>query len=144
MSLGGMYYILLCGWMVARNRVGCGRGGTHCAASAAQVRRYARLAGAMLLALWGTLRIMRLVLPRFLPPTATPATGLSARMLDSVWLSIPWLVGIAALMLGGLFIVLWVLQRMFPLCEAEMRPMLPGERERDLWTEMPHNVLRNE
>ncbi len=138
LSLGGMYYILLCGWMVARDGLCRWRGDAPCAADASRVRRHARLAAGMLLALWGTLRIMRVVLPRFLPPPATPGTGLSARMLDSVWFSVPWLVGVAALMLAGLFGALWVLQRLFPLREAEARPPIPCMLERDARPEMPY------
>ncbi len=140
MSLGGMYYILLCGWMVARNGVCRLRGRTPCAADSSRVRRHARLAAGMLLALWGTLRLMRVVLPRFLPPPATSGMGLSARMLDSVWFSVPWLVAVAALMLGGVFAVLWMLQRLFPLCEAEARPPIPCALERDTQPEMPYSI----
>ncbi len=138
MSLGGMYYILLCGWMVVSNGMCRLRGETPCAAGASRVRRHASLAAGMLLALWGTLRLMRVVLPRFLPPPATTGTGLSARMLDSVWFSVPWLVAMAALMLGGVFAVLWVLRLLFPPCEAEVRPPIPCMLERDARPEMPY------
>ncbi len=139
LSLGGMYYILLCGWMVARNGVCHLRGQPPCAADATRIRRHARLAFGMLLALWGTLRLMWVVLPRFLPPEAS-AAGLSARMLESMWFSVPWLLGAAALMLGCLFAALWVLQRLFPFCEADSRPPIPCKLQRDGRLEMPQTV----
>ncbi len=136
-SLGGMYYILLCGWISVRNRFLQWRGEAPMPASAMRIRRHARLAVGMLLALWGTLRLMRIVLPRFLPPLPDSATpGFSARMLDSAWFSVPWLVGLAALMLAGLFAVLWLLQRLFPLSEAQWRPMVACTWKHDKQADM--------